>query len=334
VCEHTGWELGHAFLASTSAAGELRSSHVWHVDDPARYERFMRATAVVRLTAGDGLCGRVLATGRPAWSDEVEDQRLSQRTLVQGASLGAGFAVPVLARDELVGVLEFYSTAAVPRDEGLLEVMRYVGTQLGRAVERHRAEDQLRHQAMHDPLTGLPNRVLFAEHVAYAVARHARTSYQVAVLLIDLDGFKKVNDGLGHAVGDELLVHVGQRLRAAARPVDTVARLGGDEFAVLVVDSGDGSVVEGVAAAALDAVAERIPLAGRHVSVTASVGVAVASDEAGDGVEELLAQRRSRDVPREGRRQGAGHVLRARLARHQLRAARARGRPAWRARAR
>jgi len=104
-------------------------------------------------------------------------------------------------------------------------------------TERKRLAEQLRHHAFHDPLTDLANRALFHDRLEHAMARHNRTGGQLAVLLLDLDAFKTVNDALGHAVGDQLLSIVADRLRTAMRPSDTVARLGGDEFVVLIEDA-------------------------------------------------------------------------------------------------
>jgi diguanylate cyclase (GGDEF)-like protein/PAS domain S-box-containing protein len=145
---------------------------------------------------------------------------------------------------------------------------------------RREAEEQLRHQAFHDPLTGLANRALFTDRVQHALVVR---SGDAAVLFLDLDDFKAVNDGLGHVAGDALLRAVGVRLRASLSPTHTVARMGGDEFAILVEQAD-------AATAALDA-AERITAAlqapfdveGREVFVTASVGIAVHGD-----AEELL----------------------------------------------
>jgi GGDEF domain-containing protein len=100
-------------------------------------------------------------------------------------------------------------------------------------TDRKRLEEQLQHDAFHDPLTGLANRALFGDRVTHALARRRPTSERAAVLFIDLDDFKLVNDSLGHAAGDVLLTAVAERIRACLRPQDTAARLGGDEFAVL-----------------------------------------------------------------------------------------------------
>ena len=155
-------------------------------------------------------------------------------------------------------------------------------------TERKRLEDRLRHDAGHDSLTGLPNRANFLESLrrVLGAARNANMPERVAVMFLDLDDFKKVNDSLGHAAGDRLLREVTARLLSATRGCDTVARLGGDEFAILlsnVQDQGDATIV---ARRALHSLAQPIDLDGTQVLVSASVGIALAGSD--DGPDELL----------------------------------------------
>nr|WP_239522544.1 EAL domain-containing protein [Geodermatophilus sabuli] len=148
-------------------------------------------------------------------------------------------------------------------------------------TDRKRAEEALAHQAFHDTLTGLANRALFADRVDQALRRRLRGDGSAAVVFIDLDGFKAVNDTLGHQAGDTLLQDVAARLTSAVRAGDTVARLGGDEFAVLVDQPGDGTDEAGATAArVLDVLARPMVLAGQRVTVTGSIGIAVAHDGA------------------------------------------------------
>jgi diguanylate cyclase (GGDEF)-like protein len=127
-------------------------------------------------------------------------------------------------------VLEFFTVAAVTPDPALLEVMAQIGRHLGRVVERIRAQEQIAHQATHDALTGLANRLLFRDRLELALARAKRHGSFVAILFLDLDRFKDVNDTLGHSAGDQLLRSVSDRLQAALRTTDTLARLGDEEF--------------------------------------------------------------------------------------------------------
>ncbi len=143
---------------------------------------------------------------------------------------------------------------------------------------RKRAEEQLLHDALYDALTQLPNRVLFLDHLGLAMdqARRRKNS-MLAVLFVDLDRFKNVNDSLGHSVGDELLIQLARRLTHFLRPGDTVARLGGDEFAILLNDVHGASDATRVAERLQELIREKIVVAGREVFTSASVGVALSS---------------------------------------------------------
>ncbi len=140
--------------------------------------------------------------------------------------------------------------------------------------ERRSLEAQLTHQAFHDSLTRLANRSLFLNRVAHAIARAPRGGRQLAVLFLDLDGFKKVNDSLGHAAGDELLVACASRLATSVRPGDTIARLGGDEFAVLLEGITGLPDAEQIAERIATAVNASFTVRGREVFVGVSVGIA------------------------------------------------------------
>lgn len=152
---------------------------------------------------------------------------------------------------------------------------------------RKQLEEQLRHQALHDPLTGLANRVLFADrlHRALAVAPTGEDG-SVAILFIDLDDFKNVNQEIGRAAGDELLVAVATRIGTGLRPADTAARVGGEEFAVLL-EQADHARPARLAARLLRLIAEPFRLHGKEVRITASIGIALHGAE-GTTAEELL----------------------------------------------
>jgi diguanylate cyclase (GGDEF)-like protein len=153
-------------------------------------------------------------------------------------------------------------------------------------TERRQLTEQLRHQALHDPLTGLANRALFRNLVQHALAGSERHFTPSAVLYLDLDGFKQVNDRLGHAAGDQLLVEVALRLRGSLRSEDTAARLGGDEFAVLL-DRADQAAAVHVAQRVLSSLVLPLEIRGERVEVGGSLGVAV-SGEGVESAEELI----------------------------------------------
>jgi len=153
-------------------------------------------------------------------------------------------------------------------------------------TERNRLERQLRYRAFHDSLTQLANRALFADRVEHALARQTREGQSIAVVVLDLDGFKTINDSLGHTAGDQLLVAAAQRLQNQLRPGDTAARLGGDEFAVLLEDVTEIEDVIPLAERLLEVFGEPFSIASKQLSVSASVGVTL--NRTGDGPEELV----------------------------------------------
>jgi diguanylate cyclase (GGDEF)-like protein len=148
-------------------------------------------------------------------------------------------------------------------------------------TDRKQAEEELAHQAFHDSLTGLANRALFRDRVDHALRRRSRSGLDPAVIYLDLDGFKNVNDSLGHEAGDNLLREVATRLQGVVRSGDTVARLGGDEFAVLVEES-SGVLVEAEAIAnrAMQSLTSPVTLGDHEVTLSASLGIAHAGADA------------------------------------------------------
>lgn len=150
-------------------------------------------------------------------------------------------------------------------------------------AERRRAEEEARHLAYHDSLTGLPNRLLFNDHLELALAHARRTRTRVALMMLDLDEFKSVNDGYGHAAGDDLLRRVAGRLRTLTRQSDTVARIGGDEFALILPDVTDREAPVRVAEKLATGLQQAFIVDGVSVRVGASVGVSVYPDDGTDG---------------------------------------------------
>jgi diguanylate cyclase (GGDEF)-like protein len=181
-------------------------------------------------------------------------------------------------------ILDILSTTYTENDDE-----RYT---LERAVEVSSREMQGLHkvlsgQALLDGLTGLPNRVALIRHLDQSLVMCAHLGQGLAVLYVDLDGFKQVNDSLGHAVGDELLVLASQRIRACLRPEDVVARLGGDEFVVVCPHVSDGSVVPAIAARIGSQLAAAFPIGEHHAVVSASIGLAMTTDSSASA-EDLL----------------------------------------------
>jgi diguanylate cyclase (GGDEF)-like protein len=289
VCALMGWPVGHAYLLDRQQ-GVLASSAIWHLSDPNAHGGFRRASEAIRLSPGVDLPGRVLVQRRPVWvTDVTEDHNFPRKAVARQHGLRAAAAFPVLVQDQVVAVLEFFSHQALRPDRGLLEIMGHVGTQLGRVVERVAAEQRLLRQARHDGLTDLVNRASFHERVRLALSRPRGINDGVpAVLFIDLDNFKEVNDGLGHDAGDRLLREVAARIASVTRDADAVARLGGDEFAVLLAAVRDDDEAVVVADRITQVLANPIALRDDEALVGASIGIAIADREGEQDLGELI----------------------------------------------
>jgi diguanylate cyclase (GGDEF)-like protein/PAS domain S-box-containing protein len=161
--------------------------------------------------------------------------------------------------------------------------LQTVANLLASVLERRRVEDTVRHQALHDSLTGLPNRALFSDRVEHAIAVARREGTLVALLLLDLNGFKSINDTLGHPIGDEVLTAIARRLDGSVREADTVARLGGDEFAVLAHDLRSVEDAQELAAKLGRRLDEPLVVRDMRLNIGASIGIALFPNHADDG---------------------------------------------------
>jgi diguanylate cyclase (GGDEF)-like protein len=221
--------------------------------------------------------GYTLATGTPVivgdWKSET---RFEQGEQLRGMT--SSVSVMVRAANRSYGVLGVESVE--PRDFGTQDVnfLQALANVIGNAVERREDEERTRYEALHDPLTGLPNRSLFLDRLGRALAQSERRQTSVAVIFLDLDQFKLVNDSLGHAAGDELLAAVAPRLEQGLRPSDTIARFGGDEFAVLADIRTERDAVR-VAERIKTALSRPFKLRQREHFVSASMGISLGQGE-------------------------------------------------------
>jgi diguanylate cyclase (GGDEF)-like protein/PAS domain S-box-containing protein len=234
VCRHTGYPLGHAYVRRPGG-GAFESSAIWNSDvDTAKYAAFMEATGAGKIVPGSGYISQVFTDTKPRWLfDLPRHASFMRRDAAAACGLRAGFVFPVVIGEEVVALLELYTPDAVEPDRELLEVMGYVGVQLGRAVERERDRDQLRQLSLIDELTGLYNRRGFLTLARQQLAQSQREQRILILMFADLDGMKQINDRFGHDVGDEALRAMATIFKRTFRGGDIVARLGGDEFVVL-----------------------------------------------------------------------------------------------------
>jgi diguanylate cyclase (GGDEF)-like protein/PAS domain S-box-containing protein len=225
------------------------------------------------------LAGLVFSTDGPLVVEDLTSKDVDASAQLLGSGMRSAIGISVEGRDGPAGMIGVFTRAPrvwTPDESAFLHVVANV---MGSAIERSAREDAAVHRALHDPLTGLPNRDLFADRLALALARARRGAARPAVLIADLDQFKLVNDSLGHQAGDDLLRSVAPRLAAAVRETDTVARFGGDEFVVLCDGVGSEELALQMAERLAAVFDEPVDVTGRLVYVSASFGVAFAGPE-------------------------------------------------------
>jgi diguanylate cyclase (GGDEF)-like protein/PAS domain S-box-containing protein len=255
---------------------------------------FTAALSSKLLTLAAALCARSELNGKFACCDVARDVEWSgYRETAFAHGLRGCWAAPVRSSDgDFLGMVVLYLRHLREPDEGGQRLLDQAAKLATLAIEHRELAQQLTHRAFHDPLTGLPNRVLFEERLELAVARARRNRTAVALVAVDLDRFKQVNDTLGHEAGDELLQQFAARMRATLRETDTVARVGGDEFMIVLEDVTDTGGPGVVARKLLNAMQAPFELAGCEIVVTASFGICVYPKDAPD----LLALHRGADA--------------------------------------
>ena len=236
--------------------------------------------------ARDSHAGAALDSRLHVIVDDWEgERRFSMPPALRSVGVRSSLAVPIDGKEHPFGVLDVHSTAPhrfTPQDVHFVQATANV---LADAIERHATDEALRHRVLHDPLTGLPNRLSFVEALGDALKRGTVSGSPVGVLFLDLDNFKLINDSMGHHAGDELLRAVAPRLRAHLRPGDIVARFGGDEFGILVDRLADDDEAVAIADRIAAAFSEPYSIGGVDHYVSASVGIAVARPSAREAID-------------------------------------------------
>lgn len=266
-----------SLLLAETGEGDLRPAAIAGADGKA-----MRQAAWPALE--EDLNGLAFRHREPCLSDDFgnDPRTRAWHEMARGKGLKTAAAVPVLRDGKAIGVLFLCSEQRRTFDDEAVRLLQSIAEnlvfgllKLEQEMDRELAEERVRFLATHDSLTGLPNRSLFGELADQAIARARRNGSQLAILFIDLDRFKLINDTLGHAAGDILLKEMSGRLAAALRDSDVLARLGGDEFVVLLGDPACAEDAAVVARKLLGAALSPVEIMGQECRVTASIGISL-----------------------------------------------------------
>ena len=239
--------------------------------------------------AGKGMTGTAYRTAKTCIQNDFQTNERSLYWRKERTDTSSGCGLPLVKNGQVGGILLFLSSmpgAFTPELVALLQRLAdnivFALENFDRADEKLAAEQRIQYLATHDGLTGLPNRGMFGQLLDFSIKSARRNGKKCAVLFVDLDRFKVINDSLGHSVGDRLLIEVSQRLRSCVRESDTVARLGGDEFVVVLNDLDDREQAAVVARKVLHSVSPALTLAGHECRTTASIGIAIFPDDGDD----------------------------------------------------
>lgn len=233
--------------------------------------------------------GEVIRKGKPLLLSSIKEYalQLDIEDKTESQDQGNWLGVPLITQDNITGALVIRTSLTDGYSRHDVKLMEFVAEQFALTIERKEYEQKLQHMASHDWLTGLPNRLLFNDRLDVAIKRAKRVEEKLALLYMDLDGFKEVNDSLGHAKGDLLLSKVANRIKSCVRDSDTIARMGGDEFTVLLTEIHDQDAINMVLEKIKTAVNKPFILEGKTVNIGISIGVAVFPEQ-GEEREKLL----------------------------------------------
>nr|WP_249803498.1 EAL domain-containing protein [Bradyrhizobium zhengyangense] len=279
----TGGKFTSTTIALASADSD-RLAIVASAGPSAETTRNVRLSVDADRPEGQGMSGTAFRTRQPCiCNDYVNDSRVSAfHAVVRADGARSGAAFPLIAHDKAVGVMIYMSTEQDTFTSEFVELLHRLADNVSfamenfdRADEKNEADERIEYLASHDSLTDLPNRETFNGLLRGAIDDAQRHDHRFALLFIDLDRFKVINDSLGHEAGDLLLLEVANRLRGALRASDVVARLGGDEFVVILDQCGEIDDVQRIATGLLAALAEPMELAGHECHTTASIGIAM-----------------------------------------------------------
>lgn len=284
ICESLHWECGSIWAVDKNA-NVLVCTRTWQKS--SSQSDYQNVRKGLTFSLGVELPGQVWKDRRAIWISNIYNDAHFTQTSLSVKGMQTAVAFPIIYENEVLGVIEFFSMNILQPDQNLLLWFESVGNQLGLFLKRKHMEEQMLYLAEHDVLTGLSNRSLLEQYLRTALIEAKEKSQKVAVLFLDLDHFKYINDSMGHESGDLLLKEISERFLQCLRPDDRISRLGGDEFVIILPNIHEKKELLEIIARLEHQLSNRIILNDKEFLITASIGVSF-YPENGDSVQGLI----------------------------------------------
>jgi diguanylate cyclase (GGDEF)-like protein/PAS domain S-box-containing protein len=286
ICTRLHWDCGTIWAVDTDA-NVLRCTRVWQM--PELHNVAFQLESLSRsYELGIGLPGQIWKERKAVWkSDILHEVDFLRKDSAAELGLNTAVAFPIIYENEVLGVIEFLSRKTLESDQDLLLWFESIGNQFGLFLKRKHMERQMLYLAEHDILTGLSNRTLLEQYLNTAIQTAIENNQKLAVIFLDLDHFKNINDSLGHEAGDFLLKEISERFTECLRPQDRISRLGGDEFVIIIPNIQSKEQVVEIITRLQNQLAEKISLKDKDFFITVSIGVSLYPED-GSTVQTLI----------------------------------------------
>lgn len=290
LCTEFNWPVGHIYLVDSNDNEKLVPSKIWFTQNEKKYAPFYNQTMQTTLNYNLGLPGRVLATGNTIWvQDVLTYTNFLRHDSCLECGIHAAFAFPIKLNKKIIAIFEFFSNQILPQNNDVMNVINIISNQISRFVETQNIHEQMKHNAYYDNLTNLMNRHAFNDAATRLIAESERDQKMLAVLYIDVDYFKNINDSFGHQIGDQVLIKIAQELRNNLRMEDILGRLGGDEFVIVLADIKNKSEAHVVAQRIITQLKKPLLISNHVINTGVSIGISF-YPESGNQMNELVEQ--------------------------------------------